>query len=258
VDYFLFDSRQGYCDYYASALTVMARAVGIPARIVSGYTRGEYHSVSNVYRVRELNAHTWVEIYFPHYGWAEFEPTASQPLIARPEKPESSEDPAIDDFEASGRRREREEQEVDAEIAPETVGIPFVRTGPWSMALWGGVLVLFVIGGVAVPWYLWTRVPRNLNPVERIYERMARYARLTGIGWPAHQTPHEHAEALVEALPKGRAQIVQITDFYVKERFSSEGTDEREIEKAKEAWYALRPTLWQQAIRQKLPLVFHA
>jgi len=151
VDYFLFDSREGYCDYYASALAVMARAVGIPARLASGYTRGEYHSESDVYRVRASDAHTWVEIYFPRYGWVEFEPTASQPLIVRPE-PESSEDLAIDDFEASGPRRDREEEDLDAGIAPQTAGTPILGTGPWSIALWGGALVLLVIGGVTVSW----------------------------------------------------------------------------------------------------------
>jgi transglutaminase-like putative cysteine protease len=252
VDYFLFDSRQGYCDYYASALAVMARAVGIPARLVSGYTQGEYQSVSNAYLVRELNAHTWAEIYFPHYGWVEFEPTASQPLITRPE-PESNEDLATDDFEASEQeRREREEKDVDAEIAPETAGIPIIGAGPWSMVLWGGALVLLLIAGVMASWYLWTREPRTSSPVERIYEKMARHAQLIGIGWSAHQTPYEYAAALVEALPQGQAPIVQIADSYVKERFSSEGTDEGEIEETKEAWRALRPTLWQQMIRQRL------
>jgi hypothetical protein len=110
-----------------------------------------------------------------------------------------------------------------------------------------------VIGGVTVSWYLWRREPRKSSPVERIYEKMARCAQLMGIGWPAHQTPYESAAALIEALPQGRARIVQITDFYVKERFSSKGTDEGEIEEAKEAWRALRPTLWQQMIRQRLP-----
>ncbi len=250
VDYFLFDSRQGYCDYYASALAVMARAVGIPARLASGYTQGEYNSASNTYRVRELDAHTWVEIYFPLYGWVEFEPTASQPLITRPE-PERSEELAAGDFEASGQRRQREERDIDAEIAPETVGIPIVGTGPRSMALSVGALVLLVIGGVVVAWYLWTRKPRNSSPVERIYEKMARHAQLIGIGWPAHQTPYEYAAVLVEALPEGQTQIAQITDFYVKERFSSAKTDEGEIEQAREAWRVLRPTLWLQAIRQR-------
>jgi hypothetical protein len=256
VDYFLFDSRQGYCDYYASALAVMARAVDIPARLASGYTQGEYHSARNVYRVRELNTHTWVEVYFPRYGWVEFEPTASQPLIARP-KPESSEELAIDDFETSEQRRERrEEKEVDAEIAPETAPLPIFGIGPWSMAPCGGALVLLVIGGTIIAWYLLTRKPRSPSPMERIYEKMARYAQLMGIGWPAHQTPYEYAAALIEALPRGQAQVVRITDFYVKERFSSEGTNEGEIEEAKEAWHILRPTLWQQAIRQRLPQAF--
>ena len=120
------------------------------------------------------------------------------------------------------------------------------------MALWGGALVLLVIGGVMVSWYLWTSEARNSSPVERIYENMARYAQLIGIGWSAHQTPYEYAAALVEALPQGRTQIVQITDLYVKERFSSKGTDEGEIEETKEAWRALKPTLWQQMIRQRL------
>ncbi len=251
VDYFLFDSLQGYCDYYASALAVMARSVGIPARLASGYTWGEHPSESGDYRVRESDAHTWVEVYFPRYGWVEFEPTASQPLIVRPE-PESNEDLAIDDFETAGRRREREQEDLDAGIAPETAGIPIVGTGPWSMAFWGGAMVLLLIGGVMVSWYLWMREPRSSKPVERIYQKMARYAQLMGIGWPAHQTPYECAAALVEALPQGRAPIAQIADLYVKERFSSKGTDEEEIEEAKEAWRALRPTLWQQMIRRRL------
>jgi hypothetical protein len=182
----------------------------------------------------------------------EFEPTASQPLITRPE-PESSEEnvATLDDLETSGQSREREEEDVDAEVAPETAGIPIVGTGPWSMALWGGALILLVTGGVMVSWYLWRR-PRSSSPMERIYEKMARYAQLIGIGWLAHQTPYEYAAALVEALPKGRTQIVQITDSYVKERFSSEGTDVGELEKAEEAWRALRPTIWKQMIRQRL------
>jgi transglutaminase-like putative cysteine protease len=82
VDFFLFDLQKGYCDYYASAMTVMARAAGIPARLVTGYTRGTFDGVSGRFVVTAANAHSWVEIYFPIYGWVEFEPTASQPAIA--------------------------------------------------------------------------------------------------------------------------------------------------------------------------------
>ena len=75
VEYFLFGIRQGYCDYYASSLAVMARSLGIPARYVLGYASGQFDPGSNSYRVLELNYHSWVEVYFPEYGWIDFEPT---------------------------------------------------------------------------------------------------------------------------------------------------------------------------------------
>lgn len=77
VDYFLFDLQKGYCDYYASAMVVLARAVGIPARFAVGYATGGYDYITNHFVVTEANAHAWVEIYFEAYGWIPFEPTAS-------------------------------------------------------------------------------------------------------------------------------------------------------------------------------------
>jgi transglutaminase-like putative cysteine protease len=84
ADYFLFDLKKGYCDYYATTMVVLARASGLPARFVSGYAPGSYDISKAAYVVRELHAHSWVEIYFPQIGWIEFEPTASQPEIEMP------------------------------------------------------------------------------------------------------------------------------------------------------------------------------
>jgi transglutaminase-like putative cysteine protease len=83
ADYFLFDLKRGYCDYYATAMVVLARASGLPARFVSGYAPGSYDAANAQYVVREMNAHSWAEIYFPEIGWIEFEPTAAQPEIER-------------------------------------------------------------------------------------------------------------------------------------------------------------------------------
>ena len=83
TDYFLFDLKKGYCDYYATAMVVLARSSGLPARFVSGYAPGEYDAQNARYIVRELHAHSWAEVYFPEIGWVEFEPTASQPEIDR-------------------------------------------------------------------------------------------------------------------------------------------------------------------------------
>ncbi|MGB8213145.1 MAG: transglutaminase domain-containing protein [Anaerolineales bacterium] len=84
VDYFLFDLKRGYCDYYASAMVVMARAAGLPARLVEGYSEGTYDQVKRQFLVRASDAHAWAEIYFPNIGWVEFEPTPTQPLPFRP------------------------------------------------------------------------------------------------------------------------------------------------------------------------------
>ena len=72
---FLFVRRSGHCEYFASAMTVMLRAEGIPARYVTGFLPGEYNDLGRDYIIRESDAHTWVEVYFPGYGWIPFDPT---------------------------------------------------------------------------------------------------------------------------------------------------------------------------------------
>jgi transglutaminase-like putative cysteine protease len=80
---FLFDVRKGHCEYFASAMTVMLRQIGIPARLVNGFHIGEYNRIGNNWIVRQYNAHTWVEAYFPPYGWIEFDPTPADPQHPR-------------------------------------------------------------------------------------------------------------------------------------------------------------------------------
>jgi hypothetical protein len=75
VEYFLFEERRGYCEQFSSSLAVMARSLGIPARIATGYVPGEYNPFTGLYEVRASDAHAWVEVYFPGYGWSTFDPT---------------------------------------------------------------------------------------------------------------------------------------------------------------------------------------
>ena len=83
VEWVLFDAREGYCTYYATSMIVMLRHLGIPARLAAGFSQGAYDSDSGQFVVREREAHTWVEVYFPGYGWIEFEPTSAQAPIHR-------------------------------------------------------------------------------------------------------------------------------------------------------------------------------
>jgi transglutaminase-like putative cysteine protease len=85
VEWFLFDAKQGYCNYYASAMILMLRSQNIPARMAAGFAQGSWDETRGAYLVRERDAHTWVQVYFPDYGWVEFEPTADEAPLERPD-----------------------------------------------------------------------------------------------------------------------------------------------------------------------------
>ncbi len=75
VDQFLFVDQRGVCEQYVSALVVMLRELGVPARLVAGYGSGDYNSITGYYEVRANDAHAWAEVYFPGHGWLPFDPT---------------------------------------------------------------------------------------------------------------------------------------------------------------------------------------
>jgi protein-glutamine gamma-glutamyltransferase len=80
---FLFERKQGHCEYFASSMAIMLRAVGIPSRVVNGFRTGEFNDLTSQYLVRASNAHSWVEVYFPNYGWISFDPTPAAPSQLR-------------------------------------------------------------------------------------------------------------------------------------------------------------------------------
>ncbi|NLI60781.1 MAG: transglutaminase domain-containing protein [Clostridiales bacterium] len=75
VDYFLFDLEEGYCTYFASAMAVMLRSVGIPTRYIEGFSMPKTPDGNDIYKVRNSDGHAWVEVYFPNLGWLPFDPT---------------------------------------------------------------------------------------------------------------------------------------------------------------------------------------
>lgn len=84
VDWFLFDLKEGFCNYYATSEVILLRSLGIPARLAVGYSQGEYQGLTHSYIVKQSDAHAWPEVYFPELGWVEFEPTSTQPILVRP------------------------------------------------------------------------------------------------------------------------------------------------------------------------------
>ncbi len=83
IEWFLFEEREGYCNYYATAMVLMLRSLNVPARMAAGFAQGTWDSERGAFLVRERDAHTWVEVYFSGYGWVEFEPTADEAPLDR-------------------------------------------------------------------------------------------------------------------------------------------------------------------------------
>jgi hypothetical protein len=249
VDWILFESREGYCNYYASAMIVMLRSLGIPARFSAGYAQGEWNQEFSVFRVRERDAHAWPEVFFPKYGWVEFEPTVSQDPIDRPvgsddgetgdtNQPDDTVDGAVPQN-LGQRNRDLLEDNLpeDAnDVAGGVLGAPETRT---RVGLSLFALLMVGAAGAVVFWSTEIRGLKGMSIVSRSYARLLRYARWLGISMGPHQTPYERAEAMTQVVPQGREPITRIADLYVQERFGRGNASPE----ADTLWRRLRPQL---------------
>lgn len=225
VDYLLFDRPEGYCNYYASAMAVLARIVGIPARVASGYTQGEYRN--GIFHILEKDAHAWPELYFPGYGWIEFEPTASKPEIARPKGPQDTNNNPTDAADEEGRLRGDDRNTlIPEDLGLDSGGSISLQIPFWSdpfntaMAVLGIAAAGGVIGLVAVQWNHSKRMS-HLTPAARTYEEMLRRGDWLGIHYREHATPLERADGLASKMPAARLAIERIAAFYARERFGA-------------------------------------
>lgn len=262
VEYVLFDVKEGYCDYYASAMAVMARSLGIPARIVTGYAAGNFDSQRNLYQVYQYNAHTWVEVYFPKYGWVQFEPTASQPSISRPQPPANStnaNDPNADLGlgDARFRSREQPEQEFDPLSGPASPINPTTldqnsANNPWMwIAIISGTVLVLGVAAVCAMWLYENRGgKRNPSGAEWVFARLTRMARWLRVKIVPSQTPFEQAQAMSTAIPDQGSTLTHVANLYVLERYGRTPADRVE---AQTIWRALRPSLWWAGVKRRIP-----
>ncbi|MBL7201251.1 MAG: transglutaminase domain-containing protein [Anaerolineae bacterium] len=255
VDYFLFDMKEGYCNYYASAMAVMARSVGIPARVAAGYARGEWERDAQAFRVRQHDSHAWVEVYLPRFGWIEFEPTANEPLIVRPriaggpgsdmgDVPSNrSWEDYLDEDQYLNERGMFDAEQFELLLAEQRRQAQ-IRT--WSRV--GAVLgVSFVV--ILIAWWLGRRQMDEDRPARTYYERMVRQGNWWGCEMESYHTPYEYAAKLSALLrhPDGERLIKRIADAYVGERYGQKNPARHQPDFA---WRDLRPLLTRWGIRQ--------
>jgi transglutaminase-like putative cysteine protease len=250
VDWFLFDEQRGYCDYYSSAFVVLARLAGIPARVAAGYSVGEYVPQTRVYRQHEADAHTWPEVYFPGYGWIEFEPTASDTTIQRPGAGTGATPDGVDLI--GTPTAPPDTQSPDPLRRPPPAPGTASRVGPHvALGRLGpllGALALALVLGVGVATW-WRRPLRGLSPAQGAFARLVRVAAWLGLGPRRSDTPNEYRDRLGAEIPDGRAEIATIVDAYVRERFGREGSQARSAP-ITAAWRRLRRALPRWAARQ--------
>jgi transglutaminase-like putative cysteine protease len=230
VTWVLFDYKKGYCNYYASAEVLLLRSMGIPARLAVGFAQGE--SQGGIYSVRTRDAHAWPEVYFPSIGWMEFEPTAIQEPLLRPDEgPTQGTIPFVEPRERPFGR--------DQGPAPENAGssasageVPFARTAlgraliilvallaaailaylgnrkRWIRGLSATLSRTLAAGGVTPPDWIqaWARW-NQMEAVERAFASVT-----WSLGWlgrppPVDATPAERARALARLMPSASRHI---------------------------------------------------
>ncbi|MGB3713009.1 MAG: transglutaminase domain-containing protein [Candidatus Promineifilaceae bacterium] len=263
IHYILFDLQEAYCNYYASAMIMMLRSQGIPSRFVSGYAQGEWVDEAYTYRVRSLDSHSWVEVYFPGYGWIQFEPTAALPIGERPETVGNPGDPFGDDaFFGPEDPRPFDERNLGEEIddfdrlaalfaAEEEEELAAAAAASRTRTIRIVVALVLVVAAITVTFLAARMNIRVESSVEKSYGRLANWGRWLGvIVRPAH-TPYERANMLAAAVPDGKEPLRNMTHQYVRQRFSPDRGGETEYTPQSD-WKTLRPLMLREAISFQL------
>ncbi len=286
MEWFLFDYKKGFCNYYATAEVLMLRSLGIPARLATGYAQGEQVEGENAFEVRVNDSHAWPEVYFPGYGWVEFEPTAAQPAYELREGVSSADSlegneiqfpPPLDNRPSL---EDMEQEDIDPGVAeraePLSRAIPIVITSTALVAFAiGGFFLLrrypvlylkpfpqyveeiisndfFSSRGVEVPKaiYNWARYT-ELTPMERIFRRVDWMLWLLAVRPAPGMTPSEKMDLLVRRVPLARSEASVLLEEYHIEVFSRRYPD---LTRAKMAhsllWNQVIKTAWKQLFRR--------
>jgi transglutaminase-like putative cysteine protease len=256
IDYFLNVSHKGYCEYFATAMGDMLRSLGIPTRLVNGYGPGQFDSTVNGFVVRGEDAHTWVEVYFPSYGWIPFEPTNDNTyqVISRG---------------TSGAACFRENgcaSPGDTASAGGGVVAPPLKNPkePDAGNLAGGFAVrvpdaatLTTVLGVllAIVLLILVAASRYMRPrtVMGVWNRMLVLARLAGAERRPGETPRELSQRLQETFPEASEPVGSLAGGFAIAAYAPPDVAVTARSAVMESWSALRPMLLRRVLRRLRP-----
>ncbi len=268
VDFVLFDTQAGYCEYYASAMAVMLRTLDVPARVVTGYFPPKYDDALNGFIYREKNAHVWVEAYFPGYGWIPFEPTANRDAPAYADdaspSPSPSETPSPSPSASPSDTTDFTSQPspspvsspspspaVIAATEPNDPGSPIDGPFQWALIAAGVILILLVIAAMLLG-LSWRRGLGGLSPVSALYARTVRLGGWLRIRGDPTMTPTEYADQIGRSVPAARRSARTVAEQYTAEQYAPASVSPS-YPVGRQAWDDLRRTLLRSIPRLLLP-----
>ncbi len=239
VDDFLFETRKGFCEHYASGFVFLMRAAGIPARVVTGYQGAEYNDLGNYYIVRQSDAHAWAEVWLQGKGWVRVDPTAA---IA-PERvrrglaaamPDSASLPFLVRMQSPLLLKLR--YNLDAltnqwnqwvlGYDPERQFAFLTRLGMESITL--QKMALDMLAGVALLVGLFAMLmlrrltARNNDAVQALYLKFCRKLEKGGVVRAAHEGPQDFAGRAMRLKPQHTGAIRDITSRYLALRYGGQ------------------------------------
>ncbi len=238
VDQFLFSTRHGFCEHYASAFAVLMRAAGIPTRVVTGYAGGTINPYDHWLVLRQSNAHAWDEVWLNGKGWTRVDPTSVIPAsrVESSAAEAAATSPAGNAiFHLGGFWRVRELWDAvntawaeyvagyDASLQHRLLGrLGLGRAGPILTAL---VMILaLIITGVMVLALALLRRPATTDPARRLYARWCRRMARRGIACRPTQGPLDFANHVARMAPALAGEAAEITALYLRARYEDDPT----------------------------------
>ncbi len=249
VDDFLFNSRRGFCEHYATSFATLMRAAGVPARVVTGYQGGESNKLGNYLIVRQSSAHAWAEVWLEESGWTRIDPTTSIPLERVDDVVDTQRFATTDllatvaqsqqfsVFKKSFFQMRQMWDSVnhgwnqwvlgfDREQQDKLLRSLGIKDMSWQNLLTLLIgLMIFLVATISAIVLL--RRPRQQDPVQREYLRFCHKLEKLGMVRANNEGPLDFACRACKTLPEYCDQINAITHLYIELRYQQRGGDSR-------------------------------
>jgi transglutaminase-like putative cysteine protease len=239
VDGFLFDTKKGFCEHYAGSFVFLMRALGIPARVVTGYQGGQQNPMGDYFIVRQSDAHAWAEVWLDGRGWVRVDPTAAvapervergiaAALPANEPLPEMAR-PGLDwlkhfnyGWDAVNNGWNQwvlgYNQQRQAEVLTRLTGS---RLDWGDMALWLTGLLSLVVGALSA--FMLREALPTRDPVQRAWLRFRKKLARAGVALHPHEGPRDFTQRAARELPAGSDRIARIGALYLDLRYAERG-----------------------------------